>query len=390
MDIKFIDNKIIEHTTENLLNIIENHSGTVLDLNCVIVNYYHHEYYSDIFSKHIDKFNKFDKFIYTYNDCNKSIIIKKLLLLLNLNFPEKEIEFNYDSINLIRGCSILHLYEFLNNIKFLEKHLNNIKEYIIKNNHTIQKQECNDINLYRDNILNRLFTWNWKSITNNYKYQLEIIDKNNDLPWVWDEILGNTNLNQDFLIKYEKRFSKNNLIQYFNQCKVGLEAQKKAEFELLNFNRNLSISSINLSKIEFEYKTKDCFDKLSEKNKIIIIKLLLLNYNYLNNNYKFIVEYLKNNIKILCKIMLDLIKIDNTSNINSLINYLYNIKDKIKLNKEFYEICMKNTENIILKKQLGIYSIYDELYENKYDYIDEDNYQLEYKENEIKEFYNSS
>ena len=241
--------------------------------------------------------------------------------ILTLQFKEKnDIINNYEE----------KLSYFNSYITEIKSSFNNIKQYIIKTINSYNKIANEDLNsLLSNNFSQNMMKLNMiiSSLDDIEQYNLETkpeIDLHNAIY----ELI--TNINEEFIILYEKVFQTNN---YY---KESYDKVNELQFQLKEFNDN-SISNYELNKLKDEYvKT--------------IIKLNLEISEKENDNY-----FLKENSEFLKKDLNDI-----TDILSAIINIFKN-NDEIQLTTYVNNFLEKSKEkfNLLLEKEKTIKNIYN-------------------------------
>ena len=241
--------------------------------------------------------------------------------ILTLQFKEKnDIINNYEE----------KLSYFNSYITEIKSSFNNIKQYIIKTINSYNKIANEDLNsLLSNNFSQNMMKLNMiiSSLDDIEQYNLETkpeIDLHNAIY----ELI--TNINEEFIILYEKVFQTNN---YY---KESYDKVNELQFQLKEFNDN-SISNYELNKLKDEYvKT--------------IIKLNLEISEKENDNYfvKENSEFLKKDLNDITDILSAIINIFKNNNEIQLTTYINNFLEKSK--EKF---------NLLLEKEKTIKNIYN-------------------------------
>ena len=241
--------------------------------------------------------------------------------ILTLQFKEKnDIINNYEE----------KLSYFNSYITEIKSSFNNIKQYIIKTINSYNKIANEDLNsLLSNNFSQNMMKLNMiiSSLDDIEQYNLETkpeIDLHNAIY----ELI--TNINEEFIILYEKVFQTNN---YY---KESYDKVNELQFQLKEFNDN-STSNYELNKLKDEYvKT--------------IIKLNLEISEKENDNYfvKENSEFLKKDLNDITDILSAIINIFKNNNEIQLTTYINNFLEKSK--EKF---------NLLLEKEKTIKNIYN-------------------------------
>ena len=241
--------------------------------------------------------------------------------ILTLQFKEKnDIINNYEE----------KLSYFNSYITEIKSSFNNIKQYIIKTINSYNKIANEDLNsLLSNNFSQNMMKLNMiiSSLDDIEQYNLETkpeIDLHNAIY----ELI--TNINEEFIILYEKVFQTN---KYY---KESYDKVNELQFQLKEFNDN-SISNYELNKLKDEYvKT--------------IIKLNLEISEKENDNYfvKENSEFLKKDLNDITDILSAIINIFKNNNEIQLTTYINNFLEKSK--EKF---------NLLLEKEKTIKNIYN-------------------------------
>ena len=241
--------------------------------------------------------------------------------ILTLQFKEKnDIINNYEE----------KLSYFNSYITEIKSSFNNIKQYIIKTINSYNKIANEDLN----SLLSNTFSQNMmklnmiiSSLDDIEQYNLETkpeIDLHNAIY----ELI--TNINEEFIILYEKVFQTNN---YY---KESYDKVNELQFQLKEFNDN-STSNYELNKLKDEYVKA-------------IIKLNLEISEKENDNYfvKENSEFLKKDLNDIIDILSAIINIFKNNNEIQLTTYINNFLEKSK--EKF---------NLLLEKEKTIKNIYN-------------------------------
>ena len=241
--------------------------------------------------------------------------------ILTLQFKEKnDIINNYEE----------KLSYFNSYITEIKSSFNNIKQYIIKTINSYNKIANEDLNsLLSNNFSQNMMKLNMiiSSLDDIEQYNLETkpeIDLHNAIY----ELI--TNINEEFIILYEKVFQTNN---YY---KESYDKVNELQFQLKEFNDN-STSNYELNKLKDEYVKA-------------IIKLNLEISEKENDNYfvKENSEFLKKDLNDITDILSAIINIFKNNNEIQLTTYINNFLEKSK--EKF---------NLLLEKEKTIKNIYN-------------------------------